>query len=507
MFDSQASEIQYVHRFATRLPGARRDDIGEVVRTHFAALHFGKHRIVVACQPWNASSRYFVPPDLRFGGNRILSLRATPAAIPCDFADYGRMRASLLSDRQAGFFVHESLSQQYLLLPKTVENTWGPAFIQDFVQTTNQMCANEDGYHPTVEFYDDTAARNIIEEADAIGVTAAELTGGYAVVMLAEPKVRTQQREDELAGCAAERLAKQQIIPAFIHATSAGQFFTYSEADRRWVARSDPKGRYKSYLRLSGLNKVMLTARQWPFVLASRLHADITIGIDVKGTTAGFTGVCPTGEKVWCATIETKRKERMSRRRCREMLVDGVTKLAKAAGTQPSRIVVQRDGRMFEPEIEAAKDAIDELKRGGVISEEASLTCVEIPKSGGAAFRLFDEFYDRGSQAFRNPEYGTFAVIGPDEGFVCNTGLSFRVPGTVRPLHVKRVQGEMPIEDCLEDVFYLACLTWSKPDGCSRDPVTVRLNDRQLIDVATPFDDEDDEAPLELVRGTEGGAR
>jgi hypothetical protein len=507
MFDTQAPEIQHLHRFATRLPGARRDDIVDVVSKHLTTLRFGGKNITVNTQPWSVAYRFFQPPDLRFGSNRILSTRSTMGAIYCDIAVYGRMRGSLLVDRQAGIFSRDGLSQQYLLLPKTVENTWGPTFAQDFIQATNQICASEHGYAPSIEYYDDTAARNIIEEADAIAATAAELGGGFAVVMLAEPKVSTQQREDELAGCSAERLAKQQIIPAFIHATSARTFFNYSSVDRRWTSVPDPKGRYKSYLRLSALNKVLLTAGQWPFVLASRLHADITIGIDVKGHTAGFVGVCPTSQKVWRATAETKRKERMSRRKCREMLIDGITKLARAAGTQPAHIVVQRDGRMFEPEIEAAKDALEELKREGTVSTDSSLTCVEIPKSGGAPFRLFDECFERGHRQFRNPEYGTFVVIGPNEGFVCNTGLSFRVPGTVRPLHVKRVFGQMPIEECLEDVFYLACLTWSKPDGCSRDPVTIRLNDRQLIDVATPFDDEDDEAPLLAGRADDGRAR
>ncbi|MGC4074003.1 MAG: hypothetical protein QM760_16125 [Nibricoccus sp.] len=232
----------------------------------------------------------------------------------------------------------------------------------------------------------------------------------------------------------------------------------------------------------------------------------MTVGIDVKGHTAGFTAVCPTSTKVCCDTSETKRKERLSRRKCREMLVRVVTRLAQAStGLLPTTIVVQRDGRMFEPEIEAAKDALEELKREGVVDANATLTCVEIPKSGGAAFRLFDDFVDRGVRKFRNPEYGTYCVLGAHEGFVCNTGLAFRVPGTVRPLHVKRVFGSMPIEQCLEDVFHLACLTWSQPEGCSRHPVTVQLNDRQLVDVATPFDDEDDEAPVAVLRGSEGG--
>ena len=58
-----------------------------------------------------------------------------------------------------------------------------------------------------------------------------------------------------------------------------------------------------------------------------------------------------------------------------EQLGDDITKVVtNAADVVPSRIVMQRDGRMFEPEIEAAKDAIDELKRGGVVASDATLS-------------------------------------------------------------------------------------------------------------------------------------
>ena len=38
----------------------------------------------------------------------------------------------------------------------------------------------------------------------------------------------------------------------------------------------------------------------------------------------------------------------------------------------------------------------------------------------------------------------------------------------------------MPIEQCLEDVLYLSCLAWTRPEDCSRDPITTKLNDRWL---------------------------
>lgn len=509
MFDSGAPEIQDVHRYATRFPDDRCADVAMIVQQHLATLPIAGQVVKVDSIPWRAPLTRFDPPDLRFGGNRTLSVRNTPGSTGCTLADYGRMRLRMLEDRGAGPLVREGLCHQYLLLPKTVEHTWGAIFEKDFVAAVNQLYPHEPGYEPQVIFFDDTAARTFVDQADAIAQAVAECRDGYAVVMLPDAKVRTPQREDELAACAAERLGANGIIAAFVHATSAQSFYRYGSPSRGWEAPTDHRllGRYRSYLRLAALNKVMLTARQWPFSLAGKMHAGITVGIDVKGHTAGFTAVCPTSTKVCSETRETNRKEKLSRSKCREMLVRVITRLIQAsAGLFPTTIVVQRDGRMFEPEIEAAKDAMEELKREGVIAADAALTCVEIPKSGGAAFRLFDDFMDRGVRKVRNPEYGTYCVLNPNEGFVCNTGLAFRVPGTVRPLHVKRVLGTMPIEQCLEDVFHLACLTWSQPEGCSRHPVTVRLNDRQLVDVATPFDDEDDEAPVGLARGIEGGA-
>lgn len=502
VFESKAEEINRMHRWAAKLPDARRADINEVVVEHLKTIHLGKHVIQISPSAWRAPRERIDVPDLRYGCNKVLSVRGTPGTVGVELSRFGRTRSKMLEDRNAGFFVNDGLYRQYFLMPETVHNSWGPLFFEAFVNSTSSLYPHGNGYAPELVVYDDKEARNYVEHAEAINRAAAGLADGYAVVMLAEPKLKTASREDELAACAGEYLRKHAITPAFVHATSAAQFFYYSSRDRRWVPSAERSRRFNSYLRLAALNKVMLTARKWPFVLKTRLNADLVVGIDLKGNVAGFTAVTADCAKVWSETTETKRKERMSRKKCREMLVKGITKLTAAAAILPRTIVIQRDGRMFESEIDGALDAMAELKDAGAIAADATLTCVEIPKGSIAALRLFDEHADRYGTVVCNPDIGAMCILGPNEGFVCNTGRTFCVPGTVRPLHVRRVWGEVSMKACLEDVFYLACLTWSQPEGCSRYPVTVRLNDRQLIDVATPFDDEDDEAPATTVKST-----
>ena len=49
---------------------------------------------------------------------------------------------------------------------------------------------------------------------------------------------------------------------------------------------------------------------------------------------------------------------------------------------------------------------------------------------------------------------------------------------------MKRRYGEMPIESCLSDVFDLSCLTWGRPEGAMRLPISIKLCDRSLFEEA-----------------------
>jgi hypothetical protein len=41
---------------------------------------------------------------------------------------------------------------------------------------------------------------------------------------------------------------------------------------------------------------------------------------------------------------------------------------------------------------------------------------------------------------------------------------------------------------CLEDLYALTALTWTQPEGCTRYPITLKLNDRYLRDEASDYD-------------------
>jgi argonaute-like protein implicated in RNA metabolism and viral defense len=102
--------------------------------------------------------------------------------------------------------------------------------------------------------------------------------------------------------------------------------------------------------------------------------------------------------------------------------------------------------------------------------------------------RLFDVNDQNGRPWVENPQIGTYCIINDTDGYLCATGRAFPKSGTVRPLHVRRLEGSLTLEQCLEDVFYLTCLAWTRPDDATRYPITVKLNDRFLGEEASEYD-------------------
>jgi hypothetical protein len=66
------------------------------------------------------------------------------------------------------------------------------------------------------------------------------------------------------------------------------------------------------------------------------------------------------------------------------------------------------------------------------------------------------------------------------------------------------VEGPLPIEKCLEDIYCLSALALTKPDDCTRYPITTKLNDRFLGEEATDYDS--DALDLAVTESEEGEA-
>jgi len=247
------------------------------------------------------------------------------------------------------------------------------------------------------------------------------------------------------------------------------------------------------------INKILLTNQRWPFVLETRLNADLTIGLDVKQHTAGLVIVGSNGGDIQAMPPKkSHQKEKLTERQMQAYLVEAIRRAAENRNGRLTTILLQRDGRAFESEIKGAHAAIALLKKEGVLPQEATLTIIEISKSAPVRLRLFDVGFKNNRPWVENPQVGNYCIINDIEGYLCSTGRAFRHKGTVRPLHIRRIEGSLSIQQCLEDVFYLTCLTWTRPEDCSRNPVTAKLNDRFLSEVATDFDENalDDEAVL-----------
>ena len=305
---------------------------------------------------------------------------------------------------------------------------------------------------------------------------------------------RERRSEDALAAYSQQELAGQlEIFTGICHVNTAREFYRESHSGagrRRYEMRQDVRGKALGYLRNLALNHVLLTNQHWPFQLASPLHADVVIGLDVKAHTCCLIGFGERGARLYSEVHTSQQREKLKSRQVKTYLGALLRKIALDSAQLPRRIVLHRDGEVFADEIQGAQEAISQLAREGKLASDAELTVLAIPKSSPAPIRLF-YLPQQGDRAAGNPRVGNALVIGPEEAYVCTTGEPFRRRGTARPLHILRASGSMDIVELAEDVFALSCLSWMRPEDCMRDPITVRLADRYLSESAGSYDHED----------------
>ncbi|MDZ4878138.1 MAG: hypothetical protein CLLPBCKN_007573 [Chroococcidiopsis cubana SAG 39.79] len=495
VYDTANPVTQKYHPYTILKPHIRYSAIHQLVERYLQRIKFGNIVLKVASTPEKTSLAAFTLPDYRFGNNYRLSLRGTTGATQTTLEQVGQKRLELLRSPNAGVFVQEQFDRQYLLLPQTVGDSFGLKFIQDLKKAVDQLYPAGGGYKPQVIYYPDRGFRTYVEQGRAILKTVQDyqLQPGYGVVMLHRTPTLPRQH-DPLSALVVRELKNYELYVATIHSAMGQECYElrYNEHSQPfYTARNQKHGKLQGYLRAVALNKVLLTNERWPFVLDTPLHADITIGIDVKHHTAGYITIDKDGSRIrTLPPITSKQKERLSSSQVKACLIEILTKEVEQAAYPLLHIVIHRDGRIYECEIEGAKQAIAALKKQGILSEGAALTILEISKSAPASLRLFDVIDKKKPLPFvQNPQIGYYYITNND-GYLCSTGRPFLKQGTVKPLRVKYIEGKLPFEQCLEDVYYLTALTWTKPDDCSRYSITTKINDRRLSEDASEYDED-----------------
>lgn len=475
-------------------PHERRRMSQAFVTRYLQRLRFGGVQLQIASMPLSTEQKLFSVPDLQFGNNYILSTTSKPSTQHVSLDSLGRARAALLRDTKAGFYTTGSFGQQMFVMPQSIADTSGNQFLADLRAAVDELYPSGGGYKPELVVYNDRVGRNFIEQGKAIlqAIESDAVRSAYAVVMLHDTRPSRLRQHDQLAALVSRKLAGMDIVASVIHTEVVSEAYRaeVTSSGSRYFVRQDKKARLSGYLRNVALNKILLTNERWPFVLASPLYADLTIGIDVKHNTAGLTLVSNRGQLIRTKLSTSSQKEKLLSQQVRKLLFEIVKAESEATFSSFSSIVIHRDGILFDSEHRGFLDAVDELRNNGTLASDSKHAFLEISKSAASPLRLYDVTANNGRDWVENPQVGTHYLLDEANAFLCATGRAFFHQGTVKPLHIRYIDGNFPFAQCVSDVYSLTCLAWAKPDDCMRDPITVKLTDRRLGEDASPFDED-----------------
>ena len=495
--DTESREVRGNHRQTIMPPEMRRAKIEEVCRRYLGDIKIGTTSMRLANRPLVISRETFPVPDLLFGNGARLSVRGSRGSRSVPLSNFGRARAESLTSTSAGFFVRSRLDRQYLFLPKTVADSWGSRFFEDLVAAVEALYPHG-GYAPELVVYNDVSiGRTFVEQARAI-LAAAQAScplPGFAAAMIHEVARGRKRAHDQLEAAILREFPKlsPSLRASVLHSTVGNESYeqiTDASGNPAYRVRDDRRSKFTGYLRNVALSKVLLTNEKWPFVLADRLHADLTIGIDVKHHTVGYAVVAGGGQSVRFHCEASQQSEKLLSSQIKSQLEKIVRMEFEDQGRSLGSIVLHRDGRAFPEERAGAAKAVETLKAEGVLRPDATLTILEISKTGPSTLRFF-EIREEGGRPPRilNPQVGLHYITGRD-AYLATTGFPFSRPGTSKPLHVRYVQGGLPFKACLEDIYRLSVLAWGRPEDCSRLPITIKLIDRALGEDATEYDED-----------------
>ena len=459
--------VKRIHHKTIMRPHERKKEIEFIIENYFGKIKFQSKEVKVSIQPYEFEEKAIKIPNLKFGNDVVLSNDNSNGHHFTSLADLGREKSKLLFSPEAGFYTKKILDLQYIVIPQSVYESYGKQLIEDIKNQVNKMYRQPDEkkYDPAIIPYDDSVEKTISKIGRAI-INAVKINfafSGYGVVIIPRLQSTRYNKEDELANLVMRELRKRGIRVAVMHTDVPSRSYTRIH-DRdviTWQQVSDPKtiSKFRGYLSNVAINKIMILNSCWPFVLSDQTHADLTIGIDVKNQTAGFTFVYKD-QTIVTEYNESEQREQLGTKQLESKIYKFVKDEQKRLLHTIKNIVIHRDGRVFQEEISGIKTAFIRLAKEGFVKEDYDVTFVAISKSSMTPMRFFKTATTYGSQyeTIENPRIGTYKIFD-EYAFICTTGSPYRYSGTAVPLQISKIEGDMELTKILEDVFYLSNLT------------------------------------------------
>ncbi len=476
-YQNDAPQVRRLHHLSLLPPNRRLQKYRELIAKYFQKISFPSGDCFsVSDRPFKTEPRRFEISDLMYRSDKVLHVRRSENEKGIDLHDFPKKRMEYLQSSDGGLLVSEPLPNQYLIAPTSLHRDITKGFKSEIINRVRKMYPHQ--YQMTDVLFDDTNARNLHRQVAAVkrAVERYGIDRGAGLLIL--PENASDDLHNYLKRELFGKLQTQCVSAAKLssHFVRNGSGFVINERDA---------GRFVSYTRYTAIG-LMLVNRAWPFCLATPPNYDVHIGIDVLNGMAGFTYLYNGGrDTVFRHYPSVEREERLSKSLVQKAIYEGLKRDLQELKFAPRTLVIYRDGLCRAQEIEGIKIAVQKLKYEGILPSNVSFGIVEIHKSTTSNLRLFLERQNR----IENPEIGDWFALDNKQGIVCNTGWPFQVPGTVKPLLISIVHGDLTLEKILADVFALSLLAWTAPDRSSRVPIVNRLGDLFLRPLASEADD------------------
>jgi hypothetical protein len=473
-------EASLLHRRSIKQPSERFRFTHDIVQRYFSHARFGETDLDISSNPHTVSPKYFPVPPLEFGQGQILRVSSQPTSGTISLKDLPSKRMSMLLDPQAGFAVTSPLDAQYILIPQTLNREIAADLRKNLEATVRGFIHSP--YKLDAVLYDDRNARTLKQQVDAItgALTTTRVSHGHGILILPAHANRGLHNyvKAKLNNTIQVQCISAHKASGFYRTVLRGQ---RSEAE----VRPELRGKYTSYLRYTALG-LLIVNRQWGWVLPNGTHYDAYISFDVLNNHAAFSFFYKGGKECFVRTHPSRQKEKLLRPQVRQIVYEAL-KQDIGRGVTISSLVLRRDGRLFESEWLGFRDAIDQLMNERLLSSNILVGAVEVQKTSTNGIRIAK----LGLDGLRNPKIGVALELSSSEGIVCNTGYPFRLNGSVNPLHVRVVRGNLSLAKVLEDTFRMSLLAYPVPDRVMRLPIDMKLCDEFLRAIASESDEDE----------------
>ncbi len=500
LYSPKDKEVQSLHRHSIKDPRSRFDAIQNYIRQFFLDFSYNGKRVFISQQPLVEKLFQFNLPALKFNNNRILLPGHYSTGANTSPHNYAYERKQYL---QANGILNDSpFDEQYLIVPDSMNRKLLDAFQKNAEHQIKKLAPRFGSFK--VIRYPAKANQPATFQAQTMERVLHQHNAkqGFALFVLPDLAFESNSYVEKFHDCLKNKFypdLKVQCASAY----KVQSFFNpYPSSDSGHLSEykvpEEKKPKFRSYL-LNLVLEYLIVNRKWPYALATNLHYEVYIGIDVHDRYAGFTFFFKNGENIFFiperVPLKNKadRTEKLKAGLLTKVIYEQLRQMLPLFCPNPNGIIIIRDGRSFGEEGKALDAIIARLHEDGIlVSPNIASGVIDLHKQSAIPLRA--AVLTNSHSKLENPAAGIVKMIGEKEGFLFSTGFPFQIRGSAKPVHLSLREGKnLHFMKAMEDLFCQTMLAFSAPDKSNSLPVAIKLIDTLLEPLSGGVGDTDEE--------------